>query len=987
MDAYRPDKFGKTIVVRREIAEANKKYTSTYYIGQEATTPRNGTTMPRHKLAKCSRKDIERLTDYFNIQVSNPIIMLTQETSKTMLTKNTNRGLYEFLMTGTGMRLLEKNYTRADKHLSDSRIKSDVQDRVVREALQRHQRAKRNYEQLKKSNVTERRRLAQHKLATLHLHEQSEHLSELRDARKPTLKLHEEAVQKLAEREDKLRSAQESLVANEQRKVALKQRVDDIAAQARSVKKQADPFRAKQRDFLETQEALQQAQDMLDALRAEKLDKHKSAAKEPQRLEACTAELEQVGAEISQLEQQEEQAEAALVKLARELGTCEETRDDARQTMMDAKQKHQKLKREVDGMQSGGGGQQLRAWGHQVATLKAEIDKTTGWQAAPLGPLLNYVRIKPEHRQFAAIIEAAIGYGNLTTFVADNTADHRKLIQLGRNSKLSLLRAKFNETFQPRVDRINCGGNPSIHDCLTFTSKTVERILLDRCQLDRKHLFIHEDQARKYCQDQPDARMRSGFHISGHEYVNNAGRGIYFMKLNKPRLGMDVETLIQQRSEELQELGQRLQDAQTAYKSSCQALKEAKDYHQARETDLKRMQKQVQKLAQKRHELQAEQQDLQADSGVNTAALDTQIDDMETQVEALAKETQDKHEAAEALKAELLAAKEQNEARKAEIDQLRDELANISTEAFELETAIKRRQDKVAAASQQKEQHESRLKELEQQIQTTQEALEDHTRFMNEHDLQEVEVGRNDTIASIQRYIVSLDKLEAEAQDQLGSPEDVMAEYEISRDNYQTQKQRVASLRLLQKELEDMLRLRRHNFRQWHGMMIATAKHNFTRILARRGFEGTFDVDATAQTLEFRVQPPSNARATSQSKTLSGGERSLVTISFIMALWDTTDCPFRCFDEFDVFMDAANRKMAVQAIVQLARDGRLSDRFDHDEDADQGDAAPVAKRPKQLDTGYRKQFIFMTPNEIHSLPTGIKLHRLQAPQRGQSTLD
>lgn len=48
--------------------------------------------------------------------------------------------------------------------------------------------------------------------------------------------------------------------------------------------------------------------------------------------------------------------------------------------------------------------------------------------------------------------------------------------------------------------------------------------------------------------------------------------------------------------------------------------------------------------------------------------------------------------------------------------------------------------------------------------------------------------------------------------------------------------------------------------------------------------------------------------------TLSGGEKSLTAVSLLLAFGDAGQAPWRMFDEFDVFMDEANRKLAMEQL-------------------------------------------------------------------------
>ena len=51
---------------------------------------------------------------------------------------------------------------------------------------------------------------------------------------------------------------------------------------------------------------------------------------------------------------------------------------------------------------------------------------------------------------------------------------------------------------------------------------------------------------------------------------------------------------------------------------------------------------------------------------------------------------------------------------------------------------------------------------------------------------------------------------------------------------------------------------------------------------------------------------------------LSGGERSITTVAFLLALWERIKSPIRCLDEFEVFMDQDKKSRATLMLCQYA---------------------------------------------------------------------
>ena len=53
---------------------------------------------------------------------------------------------------------------------------------------------------------------------------------------------------------------------------------------------------------------------------------------------------------------------------------------------------------------------------------------------------------------------------------------------------------------------------------------------------------------------------------------------------------------------------------------------------------------------------------------------------------------------------------------------------------------------------------------------------------------------------------------------------------------------------------------------------------------------------------------------------LSGGERSITTVCFLISIWDQVQTPLRCMDEFDVFMDTHHKQLATNILCYQAKE-------------------------------------------------------------------
>ncbi|KAG8838849.1 Structural maintenance of chromosomes protein 6 [Serendipita sp. 411] len=203
---------------------------------------------------------------------------------------------------------------------------------------------------------------------------------------------------------------------------------------------------------------------------------------------------------------------------------------------------------------------------------------------------------------------------------------------------------------------------------------------------------------------------------------------------------------------------------------------------------------------------------------------------------------------------------------------------------------------------------------------------------------------------------------ERSQQEQGQTPEEIEEELTRATTNYEKAKSDFTQLHNLITMMRRSMAIRQSRWQEFRKFMSLRCKLCFQYYLAERGFFGQIQLDHDKKTLALSVQTDDQKTKDGKgkakdAKSMSGGEKSFSTICLLLSLWDAMNCPIRALDEFDVYMDAVNRKISMKMMLDVAKN---SD----------------------------KQHILITPQEMGNIQLGpeIRVHRMHDPERGQQTL-
>ncbi|XP_034383264.1 structural maintenance of chromosomes protein 6 isoform X2 [Cyclopterus lumpus] len=948
-DAYKPEVYGQAIIIDLRITREGLR---TYKLRSKSG-----------QLVSTKKEELLSILDNFNIQVNNPVSVLTQEMSKYFLHSKGEGDKYKFFMKATQLDQMREDfvYIKTTKHVTEDKVDqhSECLKDLKRKYLEKEDRYK-NMATLDEMHTKLEELQKQMAWAlVIEMEKELEPIQEkLQSGRHSTEKYDEKVDEwknKVEEAEGKSRQIQEQLEGITQQVGELQPKCAELKAEAqkrntllKSSEVTVHRFKANLRDL--EKDKIQLSSRINDL----KLSISQTSGAESQakaaRMEQIQTELEySMTHQITTLVQQIDQYQHACNRAREEQGKMKREQE-VLQRSIDAN------KRNLQTMESSRSNRLRRFGEHMPSLLNAiqEAHRRGQLKHKPRGPLGYLISLKDP--DLALSVEVCLK-GQLQAFTCDNHEDEKvlqslmsKMFPTGRRP--AIITSNFlPSVHDTRMRGVNHPEYPSVLHALEIEDPVVANCLIDQRGIESILLIKNRTDARRVMQSRnPPQHCTQAFSKEGDQIFNNRSYTAEQTRANY--LSGDVE-------EEIRHLQREIENQRAQADRFEQQMKRLDDDIKQNEGLLRRTQVEQRTTKDKSTKLQLELTDLQNMEEPQSEDLNPLEEDLQEIVTKISSKRA-QYDEARAQTAEFKASYEKAEQ---EYKQHKEQINTVAEEADPVKEELSKADQEVMKCKHHKKHYDEKRSAHLRNIQTLEANQES-----KEQELQ-TSVAKATTICperlDVRRTARSLDseitRLKVKIttqQDQQGDREEVVRQYHEALENYKNMTQQMKYLNSFIKSLDSVMNHRLQVYAELRRFLSARCKYYFDSMLAQRGYTGSMAFDHKNETLSISVQPGQGNKADlSDMRSLSGGERSFSTVCFVLSLWAITEAPFRCLDEFDVYMDMVNRRISMDMMLKVAAGQRY------------------------------RQFIFLTPQSMSSLPVSkiIRILRLKDPDRDNNS--
>ncbi|NXG48593.1 SMC6 protein, partial [Psilopogon haemacephalus] len=949
-DAFKPEVYGSSIIVNQHI---NLDGSRSYKLKSQSGT-----------LISSKKEELIGILDHFNIQVDNPVSVLTQEMSKHFLQSKNEGDKYKFFMKATQLEQMKEDYTSIIKTKENTRIQIEQGVERLQELKQLYCEKKERYKSI--SFVNDLRNHLEdlkHKMAWAVVGEMEKEIQPIKEGIRTEEENAEKFVQKLEECQVKVNEAEGKYKAIQEKLIAISEETQALHPQCISLK--AD-VQARRKAVNEAEVVYNRSKTELKRLgkddeqlhkRIEELKSSANQVSEPENLERqrkialLREHIKAFHDEEIMIGQQMDQFQQAIYKCKEEHARLKREDSDVKQAL-DAKQKHLREMKESKT-------NTLKRFGPHVPAFLEAIEtayRRGQFKHKPVGPLGAFIH--PKDAELTLAVESCLK-GLVQAFCCDNHSDERTLQQMmskyyPHGNRPQIIVNKFqNKVYDVRHRAVNHPEFPSVLTALEIDHPMVANCLIDARSIETVLLIKSSNRAREVMQhSQPPKNCKEAFTAEGDQVFE---RRYYSSNYFRPKfLSQDVEAEISHLEKEIEAKRVQLTASQQRLYSIENDIKQNEGHLQSHRQHQKELQI---KIRTTNAEI-ADLENMEEHHSVDIRTLEDEAQENKSKMESVKKDMQQQSKKMEELKSTLHIAENKLGEMKEKIHQveeiagpIKDELNQADSEVENSKRCLQHYQNKqkehLAFVKRHKELLAAREKELEEKVAQAKQIYSER-----------VEVSR--TVKSLDAEMNRLRERINSENDRHGNREEIIQQFRDAKERYKDASTKVKHLKRFIRLLEEIMTQRFKIYKQFLRLLSLRCKIYFEHLLRIRACSGQILFDHKNETLSITVQPREEDKAVHNDvRSLSGGERSFSTVCFILSLWSVTESPFRCLDEFDVYMDMVNRRIAMDMILKVA------------------------------DSQQHRQFILLTPQSMSSLPSSprIRIFRMQDPERGQKTLE
>ncbi|KAF9483584.1 P-loop containing nucleoside triphosphate hydrolase protein [Pholiota conissans] len=951
-EAYKPKEYGSTIVITRKFT---KEGSSSWKIKSK-----DG------RVISTKKDELAAICDHMNIQVDNPMNVLTQDSARQFLSASAPADKYKFFLRGTQLAQLSEEYEACLSNINQTAKLLSVKKEALpdlkarlREVRARYEEASKAREQKKKVDDLKKELAWSHVAA-----KEAEMVKAVQDAAKVARRVPkiEESIKKAQEDFDSATALVTELEAEHQNVEGMNlliSRKTELAATLRTNKTKISEYNTETKQMDASVKNIVAQVDELDKRIKEearrmaahtqakheetqrKLQEAKEQVQIPEReIHDLLIERKKLDVEAADLDRMRRDKDEALASTRRQIEMCENDITSAKKAETDA----------------------LIPYGRNIKQV-LERTKTMRWAGdPPLGPLGLHVKAK-DPKKWGATLRNMLGQ-YLMAFALTDARDRpqlkKLLMETGNTHTIIIIFEKDLFDYRHGEPRENI---LTVLRALDISDPHVLRILINQAHIEGQVLADTRKEAEEILKS---TRGGSAWSLDGFSVRVFPEGGSNSSPLNIRSMGGPMSLLLTGRDSaaEVRHITERkiqLENEYTSLMQECNTINQRLNHLRQNinrlTTQHRRLEEALRAAKVKLNNLQNEANE---DLPVGVQGLEQAKQDALDEKENITK--QFKHAVKE--KALLDA---QQKILQTELNEVKNLLANFEEQRNSIATKIADAVDVRMKAQIAKKHYGDKLKEeqknlaeAEDAVKIVEEEFKNWTATATEYCEQVFNPRKTE---DVQRNLDSVQKALKEREKRHGaSVEEMAMELNKASENLEKASKELKQMTVLNKALKQSLIVRLQRWQEFRRHIALRCKHVFQFHLSNRGYYGKILFDHHQGTLQLRVQTDDQQQTQGtrekDPRSLSGGEKSFSTICLLLSLWECIGCPLRCLDEFDVFMDAVNRRISMKMMIDTAN---MSD---------------------------RKQYILITPQDMTNVTVSnsVKVHRMTDPERGNSTL-